>query len=98
MAYRLCRMAGRLDVDQMLEEISPEQMDEWIAYYYTEPWGEEWLQSSLLCSIVANMFVSDRSKALEPDAFVPKLQGTKPKLVPPQPIGEIQREIERRYG
>lgn len=98
MAYRLCRMAGRVDVDQMLDEMSPEQMNEWIAYYYTEPWGEEWLQTSLLCSIVANMFVSDKNKALEHDAFVPKLAPGKKKVLPPQPIADIKREIERRYG
>lgn len=98
MAYRLCRMAGRLDIDQMLEEITPQQMDEWIAYYYCEPWGEEWLQSSLLCSMVANLFISDRSKALEPDAFVPKLAGAKKKFVAPEPVEQMQKAIERRYG
>ncbi len=39
MAYRLATVAGRVDVDQMLAELTPQQMDEWIAYDRLEPIG-----------------------------------------------------------
>ncbi len=51
----------------MLEEMPAELLDEWIAFYRLEPFGEEWLQTSYLCSIVLNLAAKD---SIELDHFV----------------------------
>ena len=52
----------------MLDEMPTELLDEWIAFYRLEPFGEEWLQTSYLCSIVLNLAAKD---PVELDHFVP---------------------------
>ena len=39
MAYRLALAMKRLDVDQMLDEMTPQQFDGWRKYYEIEPFG-----------------------------------------------------------
>lgn len=53
-AMRLALKLGRVNVDQMLAEISPQQFREWKAYEQVEPWGDEWRQSSTIATVVAN--------------------------------------------
>ena len=36
---RLCLAAGRLDVDEALDGLTPEQFDEWLEYLQLEPFG-----------------------------------------------------------
>jgi hypothetical protein len=55
----------------MLEDMPTELFDEWLAFYHLEPFGEEWLQTSYLCSIVMNLLAKSKNDALELDAFVP---------------------------
>ena len=55
----------------MLEEMPTELLDEWIAFYRLEPFGEEWLQTSYLCSIVLNLAAKDSNSAVDLDHFVP---------------------------
>lgn len=31
----------RADVDRFLDELTPEQFDEWLALYQLDPWGEQ---------------------------------------------------------
>lgn len=38
----------------MLDEMTPEQLDEWIAFYSLEPWGDEWRQACLIAAEAAN--------------------------------------------
>jgi hypothetical protein len=52
----------------MLEEMPTELLDEWIAFYRLEPFGEEWLQTSYLCSIVLNLAAKE---TVDLDHFVP---------------------------
>ena len=56
----------------MLEDIPAEVFDEWLAFYHVEPFGEEWLQTSYLCSIVLNLLAKNKNDLLELDDFVPK--------------------------
>lgn len=37
MAMRLALACGQYDVDSMLDDMTPQQMDEWLAYYYADP-------------------------------------------------------------
>lgn len=43
-----------LNVDAMLAETTPEQLNEWIAYHQLEPWGDEWVQAATIASAVVN--------------------------------------------
>ena len=43
----------------MLDEMPAELLDEWMAFYKLEPFGEDWLQVSYLCSIVLNLAAKD---------------------------------------
>lgn len=36
--YRLALALGRHDVDELAAELTPDQLDEWAAYYQVEPW------------------------------------------------------------
>lgn len=45
--YRLAAHMGIVDVFRLLEELSPEQVDEWIAYDELEPLGHIRLQEQL---------------------------------------------------
>lgn len=56
----------------MLEDMPAEVFDEWLAFYHVEPFGEEWLQTSYLCSIVLNLLAKNKNDLLELDDFVPK--------------------------
>ena len=72
---------GVIDVDRMLESMTPQQMDEWLAYYQVEPFGDEWLQAGTIAAVVYNVVASVGSamggKSLkekdmrDPDDFIP---------------------------
>lgn len=62
----------------MLDEMPTELLDEWIAFYRLEPFGEEWLQTSYLCSIVLNLAAKD---SFELDHFVPDFTEKKKTVV-----------------
>lgn len=51
---RLALALGEVDVDGMLDRITPEQFVEWIAFYSLEPFGDEWRQAALIAAEAAN--------------------------------------------
>lgn len=55
-----------MDVDQLLEELTIEQLTEWQAYYALEPFGMPWHQTALLASILAN---ANRDPKEKPEPF-----------------------------
>lgn len=67
----------------MLDSLTPEQFDEWMAYYLLEPWGDEWLQAGTVAAEVRNaglrslaaagVEVDDRDLR-KPSQFVPKIR------------------------
>lgn len=62
----------------MLDEMPTELLDEWIAFYRLEPFGEEWLQTSYLCSIVLNLAAKE---TVDLDHFVPDFTEKKKTVV-----------------
>ena len=58
----------------MLNEMSGEQLSEWLAYARIEPWGEERadLRAGIVAATTANCHRSSRTKAFKPDDFMPK--------------------------
>ena len=64
-------VVGTWDVDSLLEQIPAETFSEWIAFYRIEPFGEPWLQTSYLCSIVRNLVATKQTELVKMDHFVP---------------------------
>ncbi len=59
-------MAGRLDVDGILAELSVEQLREWEAYAILEPFGAPWKQTALLAMLLAN---ANRDPDAKPEPY-----------------------------
>lgn len=57
---------GHVNVDAMLVSMSNLQFEEWIAYFQIEPFGDEWLRSAMLMTMIAN---ANRDKDLKPEPF-----------------------------
>jgi len=73
---------GYLDVDEMLDVMTPEQMDGWYAAYLLDPWDDGWRQAGTIASKVNNgcLLVAQSNGAdikqkdfSEPDDFIPKV-------------------------
>ena len=77
MGYRLARVCGRLDVEEMLDEVSPERLNGWIAYYRIEPFGDDWGPPTKICETIANILVTEEKDLAEADEFRPLFQGQK---------------------
>lgn len=95
-------------MDAMLDELTPEQMNEWIAYWHVEPFGEVWSQTALLASTIHNsamVIVSagepSEKSLVTPDDLMPNKPGkrsgksTAGKRLDPK-IAEIQ--MRQRFG
>jgi hypothetical protein len=64
---------GRVDVDQMLEEIPSTLLVEWMAFFEIEPWGYDaanW-RSGIVSATVANVKRKPGTKAFYPADFMP---------------------------
>lgn len=67
-------MAGRVDVDQMLDEIPASVFWEWIAYNQIDPFVEEradW-RSAKIAQTVANFLKGKRQRSFKLDEFKPR--------------------------
>lgn len=86
----------------MLEELTPEQMDEWISYYRLEPFGESWRQAALIAAEARNAGITTlaphlsrkltASDMVEPDDY---LKPGKQQAMTPQEFQTLARAI---YG
>lgn len=68
-------MAGRLHVDEVLAELSGEELAEWQAFYALEPWGDDWKRTALLAMLLAETHrnADERSEPFRMDEFMPRL-------------------------
>lgn len=71
-AYRLADRQRILDVDDMLETISHDQFQNWMAYDHIEPFGEERgdLRTGIVASVIANCTPGVRRR-YTPKDFMP---------------------------
>ncbi len=68
-----------LDVDGMLDCMTPRQMDEWMVYCTIEPMPDSWMQTGVVASTIHNeiesvrcgMAGSGRMNFHEPEQYVP---------------------------
>lgn len=101
---------GRVDVDAMLDELSPQKFDEWIAYYLLEPFGDQWRQSGSIAAMVHNAAMFQlaggdppEESLLTDEEFIPKFKKhsrrskttRKGRRLDPK-LAEI--EMRRRFG
>jgi len=80
-AFRLAMALGFYDVDAMLDGAAPKMLAEWEAFYWLEPFGQEWLRTSLNTARTLNTLHAiaaswgdgklDESQLIDDDAFVP---------------------------
>ena len=71
---------GKLDIDEMLELMTPAQFDGWWEFYKLKPWGNDWHRSSRTTAAVLNQIRmaipreknSGKIEMVDDDVFVPK--------------------------
>lgn len=52
--FRLAQRFGRIDVDEFIDEITPQQYRQWWAFAIAEGWGHEWEQTTELMAFINN--------------------------------------------
>jgi len=61
-----------MTVERLLNEMSAAELAEWIAFYTVEPFGEDWKQTSYVCTMTGNASGGKRGgKPFEPSDFLP---------------------------
>ena len=96
----------RLDVDEMLDEMTPQQFNEWIAYASIEPLEDGWQQTGVSCTVFYNSFMAamsalggrkvNKSDLAMPSDFIP---GEHKRTSKPKPDGSIEayrKQIENQ--
>ena len=68
---------GRVDVDQMVSEMTPEEMDGWLAYHQLEPFGDAWYRNAVLCAPVVNANGASKQPMM-PEEFMPQKAEAEP--------------------
>jgi hypothetical protein len=96
-------MCGIWNVDGLAETMPSELFDEWYVYFHKfEPWGDEWLQTSHICSVISNLLASKKSELIDFDYFVPKYdlggEGKQTKNNGELSIAEQEKMLEMMYG
>lgn len=65
-----------------------EVFDEWFVYFHKfEPWGDSWMQTSYICSVISNLLATKKSEMVDFDYYVPKYE-----------IGESDKGKTERTG
>ena len=93
----------RWDVNAMLDEMTPQEFDGWLAYHSIEPFDDGWLQAGVVASVVQNSVMSalaayggkrlKESDMVEPGDFVP---GAEPRRKRGMTPDEYRQLIESR--
>lgn len=56
----------------MLDEMTPEAMDEWIAFAMVEPFGDQWRQTATIAAQVNNSAAASKNSLVTPDDYLPE--------------------------
>ena len=67
----------------MVSEMTPVEMDGWLAYHRLEPFGAEWYRNAILCATVVNANGASK-KPMLPDDFMPEAPTKEPEINPEQ--------------
>lgn len=66
------------------QSVDSAEFVKWRAYYRVEPWGDEWLRTSSMMSLLFNRWRKPGSPKAEADDFIPKVRKTAFKKSPDQ--------------
>lgn len=55
----------------MLDEMTPRQMDEWIAFGVLEPFGDDWRRSGTVAAEINNSVATDVIDLRDPEDYLP---------------------------
>lgn len=69
--HRLALKLGIWDVDALAEAMPVDVLYRWMAYYQLEPWGDEWLRSSVGFAQFKNAHKRKSDKMAKPQDFMP---------------------------
>jgi hypothetical protein len=94
---RLALALGHVNVDEMLDLVTPEQITEWWAYYTLEPFGEPWQHTALLAAVIQNTTASKRSELTQPADWLPdfNLDSTETKQTK---LKDAEQKLAALYG
>ena len=59
-----------MTVSEMLQKMSSREFAEWMAFHGIEPFGDEWRQTGMACSVQANVW-KGKGKAFSVEDFMP---------------------------
>ena len=72
---RLALATGHVDVDAMLERLTPQEMTEWEAFFLiVGPPSDSWRQTGLVAAMINNVNVTKDRDCRQPEEFMPILQ------------------------
>jgi len=91
----LAATLGHVNVDHMLDQITPEQFIEWQAWLVVEQGGDQWHQTALLAAVIHNTQVVKRSDLASPDDYLPQFNVGNDKATD---TDEAERLIAAQYG
>lgn len=61
-----------MTVERLLDEMSAAELAEWRAFYTFEPFGEEWKQTSYICTMLGNSAGGKKGGGkFKPEDFLP---------------------------
>lgn len=83
----------------MLDSITPEMFDEWMAYYTIEPFGDEWERSAMICATVFNTKVTKKHDLAKIEDYMPTFDVNNDKKDNGKMnVDEAQEYFKRKYG
>jgi len=72
---RLALATGHVDVDAMLEQLTPQEMTEWEAFFLiVGPASDSWMQTGVVAAMINNVNVTKEHDCREPEDFMPIMQ------------------------
>lgn len=96
---------GRLHVDDMLAEMTPEEFDRWWAADLLDPLDDSWRQAGEICATIYNtmLVANSTEKVTQDDLRLAEEYIPRPQCVPPPERKTSKRELTsaasaKRYG
>jgi len=99
-AMRLAPATGHVDVDAMLEKLTPEEFDEWEAFFLiVGPAADSWRQTGVVAAMLNNVNVTKDKDCRQPEDFMPILQANrKPRQGDMMKPEDAAKMFARMYG
>ena len=71
-----------MTVGELGQRMSSRELSEWMAYDRIEPFGNQWQQTGMIASTIANVHRDSKKRAspFQPEDFMPQLLEEEPEL------------------